>query len=143
MGTTPKKATMKFAIVAVVLAVFATSHAMPQYQQYQLGQYEQQRFQQPQQQRVVQYQPAASAFNQGNNNFDISQFLQYLDPALLPEGQALLLKTVQRTNEIINGLPPMPETAAQMAELWGIAYPQLKGLLTKAGVWANQVPVPA
>merc|ERR1712018_146816 len=116
----------------VLLAVFATSHAMPQYQQYQplVGQYQQQRYQQP-------------TFNQGTNNFDISQFLQYLDPALLPESQALLLKTIQRTNEIINGLPPMPETAAQMAELWGIAYPQLKGLLTKAGVWANQVPVPA
>ena len=72
-----------------------------------------------------------------------AQFLQYLDPALLPEGQALLLKTVQRTNELINGLPPMRETAAQMAELWGIAFPQLETLLSKSGAWANQVATPA
>ena len=66
-----------------------------------------------------------------------------MDPALLAEAQALLMQTVQRTNQLIDGLPPMSETAQQMADLWAIAFPQLKSLLEKAGAWADQVPVPA
>ena len=61
----------------------------------------------------------------------------------MAESQGLLTKTVSRTNELIDGLPPMTETAAQMADLWAIAYPQLSGLLTKAGKWADKVAVPA
>ena len=85
------------AVFAVVLVVFATSHAMP----------------------------------------------QYVTNVQRPESQRLLTKTVSRTNELIDGLPPMTETAAQMADLWAIAYPQLSGLLTKAGKWADKVAVPA
>merc|ERR1711994_291076 len=112
MGITFKKVTMKFAVFAVVLAVFATSHAMPQYvtnvQSYNpyAGQ-----------QQVRQQQPLAY---QQQPNFDFSQFLQYLDPALLAESQGLLTKTVGRTEDLINGLPPMTETAAQMADIWAI-----------------------
>merc|ERR1712193_146605 len=124
---------MKFAVFAVVLVVFATSHAMPQYgNNYQsYNPYAGQR----------QQQVAPQAYQ--NSNFDFSQFLQYLDPALLAESQGLLIKTIGRTNQVIDGLPPMTETAAQMADLWAIAYPQLSGLLTKAGKWADKVAVPA
>merc|ERR1712038_2027037 len=68
---------------------------------------------------------------------------QYMDPALNTESQELLLKTVRRTIELIDNLPGMSETAGQMAELWGIAFPQLKTLLSKSGAWANQVATPA
>merc|ERR1711881_141503 len=132
MGITLKKVTMKFAVFAVVLVVFATSHAVLQYgNNYQS------------------YNPFAGQRQQvapqayQNSNFDFSQFLQYLDPALLAEGQGLLTTTVGRTNQLIDGLPPMTETARQMADLWAIAYPQLSGLLTKAGKWADKVAVPA
>merc|ERR1711881_200131 len=136
MGISLKKLTMKFAVFAVVLVVFGTSHAMPQYGN-NFGTYnpfggQQVRQQQPPQQ-----------YQQQQPNFDFSQFLQYLDPALLAESQGLVLKTVGRTNELIDGLPPMTETAAQMAALWDIAYPQLSGLLAKAGKWADKVAVPA
>ena len=33
--------------------------------------------------------------------------------------------------------------SSKASDLWALAYPQLKTLLTKAGAWANQVPVPA
>ncbi len=66
-----------------------------------------------------------------------------MDPQLLAESSDLVLKTVRRTQELIDNLPPMPETAAQMAQLWEIAYPQLATLLAKSGAWADQVPVPA
>merc|ERR1712242_312693 len=66
-----------------------------------------------------------------------------IDPAILAGSQDLLLQTVTRTNELIDNLPDMRETGRQMAELWDIAYPQLRSLLAKAGAWANQVPTPA
>ena len=66
-----------------------------------------------------------------------------MDPAILTESTDVLLKTIQRTDELIDNLPRMDETARQMSDLWAIAYPQLKALLSKAGAWANQVPVPA
>ena len=80
-------------------------------------------------------------FYQGGN--DLTQWSKYLNPALNTESQELLLKTVRRTIELIDNLPGMSETAGQMSELWAIAYPQLKTLLSKAGAWANQVAVPA
>merc|ERR1711997_1023422 len=99
---------------------------------------------------VQSYNPYAGQQQQGQRvapvayqQPDFSQFLQYMDPALLAESQGLLTKTVSRTNELIDGLPPMTQTAAQMADLWAIAYPQLSGLLTKAGKWADKVAVPA
>ena len=66
-----------------------------------------------------------------------------MNPALLDESQDVLLKTIQRTDELIDNLPMMDETSRQMSELWAIVYPQLKTLLSKAGAWANQVAVPA
>merc|ERR1711879_827943 len=93
-----KKVTMKFAIIAVVMAAF--------------------------------YSPA---FGQD----------MPIDPVLLAGSQDLLLQTVSRTNELIDNLPDMRETGRQFAELWGIAFPQLKSLLGKAGAWANQLPTPA
>ena len=66
-----------------------------------------------------------------------------LDPAILTESTDVLLKTIDRTNELIDNLPRMDETARQMSDLWAIAYPQLKTLLSKASAWANQSPVPA
>ena len=80
-------------------------------------------------------------FYQGGN--DLTQWSKYLNPALNTESQELLLKTVRRTIELIDNLPGMSETAGQMAELWGIAFPQLETLLSKSGAWANQVATPA
>ena len=65
-----------------------------------------------------------------------------MDPAILTESTDVLLNTIERTNEMIDNLPRMDETARQMSDLWAIAYPQLKTLLSKAGAWANQIPVP-
>ncbi len=53
------------------------------------------------------------------------------------------MKLLQRTNELIDGMPSNAEFAQQMSELWGIAYPPLNGLLSKAGAWANQIPIPS
>merc|ERR1711953_467880 len=80
-------------------------------------------------------------YNQGG--IDFTQMTQYLDPALNTKSQELLLKTVRRTIELIDNLPGMSETARQMAELWGIAFPQLETLLSKSGAWTNQVATPA
>ena len=66
-----------------------------------------------------------------------------LDPAILAGSTDITLKTIQRTDELIENLPRMDETSRQMSELWAIPYPQLKTLLSKAGAWANQVPTPA
>ena len=71
------------------------------------------------------------------------QNISDMDPAILTESTDVLLNTIDRTNELIDNLPRMDETARQMSELWAIAYPQLKTLLSKAGAWANQVAVPA
>merc|ERR1712223_799741 len=81
----------------------------------------------------------------GNDAFNqiASDVMQYMDPAILTESTDVLLNTIERTNEMIDNLPRMDETARQMSELWAIAYPQLKTLLSKAGAWANQVAVPA
>merc|ERR1719412_1150773 len=65
------------------------------------------------------------------------------NPQVISEAEGLLLKTVQRTSELIDTLPDTAETGAQMAQLWGAAYPQLRALLEKAGAWAAQVPTPA
>ena len=64
-------------------------------------------------------------------------------PEVISEAEGLLLSTIRRTNELIDNLPPTGETGAEMAALWGAAYPQLRALLGKAGQWAAQVPVPA
>ena len=66
-----------------------------------------------------------------------------MDPAIGVEAQNLLLKTIQRTDELIDNMPSNAEFGRQMSELWGIAYPQLRTLLQKAGAWANQIPTPA
>ena len=59
------------------------------------------------------------------------------------ESQNLLMKMIQTTEELIDNMPNTAETARQMSELWGIAFPQLRILLSKAGAWANQIPVPS
>ena len=79
------------------------------------------------------YQPAA-ALAQPN--------LYRATPEVVSDVTDLLLKTVRRTHGLIDSLPPMDETAANMADLWAIAYPPLKTLLTKANAWANQIPIP-
>merc|ERR1719273_787102 len=81
-------------------------------------------------------------YNQGGNdafNQIANDVRQYMDPAILTESTDVLLNTIERTNEMIDNLPRMDETARQMSDLWAIAYPQLKTLLSKAGAWANQV----
>merc|ERR1719412_1484506 len=113
---------MKFAILAVVVAVFS-SQAFGQMdwgkyfqqQPYQQQAYQQQSYQQqayPQQaypQQAYQQQPDL-----------INNFVANLDPELVAEATDLLLKTVRRTNEFIDNLPSSTETAAQMADLWAI-----------------------
>merc|ERR1719242_205906 len=82
--------------------------------------------------------------NSQGQNFDIySNLVENVNPAILTESQELLLKTIRRTEELINNMPSTAETARQMTELWRIAYPQLRTLLTKAGAWANYAPVPS
>merc|ERR1719273_359087 len=121
---------MKFAILAVVVAVFSSQA----FGQMDWGKYFQQ---QPYQQQAYQqqsYQQQAypqQAYQQQPNL--INNFAANMDPQLVAEATDLLLKTVRRTNELIDNLPPMTETAAQMADLWSIAYPQLANLLAKAG----------
>ena len=53
------------------------------------------------------------------------------------------MKMIQKTEELIDNMPNTAESAREMAYLWGIAYPQLRTLLTKAGAWANYAPVPS
>merc|ERR1712223_1716904 len=110
-----KRTTMKFAVTAVVMAVLS-SQALA-YTSYN---------------RPQAYSSRPNFYGNGN-----------LDPAILAESTDVLLKTIQRTDELIDNLPRMDETARQMSDLWAIAYPQLKALLSKAGAWANQVPTPA
>merc|ERR1719414_1674282 len=62
---------------------------------------------------------------------------------MLYDSQDLLLDTLRRTNQFIDHLPDMKNTARQMGALWKIAYPQLKRLLVKSGAWVDQIPVPA
>merc|ERR1712018_673566 len=145
--------TMKFAVLAVVMAV-VSSPALG----YQGNQGYNQGYDQYNQ--VVQYdQGYDQEYNQGNlmslmgnmmnrnsqgQNFDIySNLVENVNPAILTESQELLLKTIRRTEELINNMPSTAETARQMTELWRIAYPQLRTLLTKAGAWANYSPVPS
>ena len=111
------------------MAVFS-SQAFGQYhQQNQIRGYQNQAYQQ-----LV--QPGTTWYN-------LYSAVANLDPELMSEMTDLLLKTVRRTNDLIDNLPASSDMAAQMADLWAIAYPQLKTLLTKAGAWVNQVQVPA
>merc|ERR1719436_1454325 len=105
---------MKFAIFAVVVAAFFGQA---------LGQYYQAPY------NPIVYQAQAALAN--------------MDPQLLVESQALLVKTVSRFNELIDNMPNSNQIGNEASELWALAYPQLRTLLTKAGAWANQVPVPA
>ena len=50
---------------------------------------------------------------------------------------------IQKTEGLIDNMPNTAETAREISYLWGIAYPQLRTLLSKAGAWANQIPVPS
>merc|ERR1711920_505513 len=104
----------------------------------------QQPVQQQQQQQPVEVVDIRNPI-QAPTSSQIADFanLANVDPQLAVEGQDLLLKTVRRTQDLIDGLPPMSETAVQMADLWAIAYPHLKTLLEKAGKWADAIPVPA
>merc|ERR1711953_637182 len=113
-----EKTTMKFAVTAVVMAVLS-SQALA-YSSY--------------------YRP--QGYSMSSPNF-YQNAIGNLDPAILTESTDVLLKTIERTDELIDNLPRMDETARQMSDLWAIAYPQLKTLLSKAGAWANQIPVPA
>ena len=70
-------------------------------------------------------------------------FFPAVAPEVISEAEGLLLTTVRRTNELIDNLPPTGQTGAEMAALWGAAYPQLRTLLEKSAAWAAQVPVPA
>merc|ERR1712241_916611 len=112
-----KATTMKFAIIAVVVAVFSCQ-VMGRAQLYNPF-----------------YQPAAA----------VPQFnaAPAVAPEVISEAEGLLLTTVRRTNELIDNLPPTGATGAEMAALWGAAYPQLRTLLAKSAQWAAQVPVPA
>merc|ERR1719412_2744648 len=114
---------MKFAMIAVVVAVFSCQ-VMGKAQLYNP-------FYQQQQQ---QYAPAA-----------VPQFnaAPAVAPEVISEAEGLLLTTVRRTNELIDNLPPTGATGAEMAALWGAAYPQLQTLLAKSAQWAAQIPVPA
>merc|ERR1712223_529250 len=110
-----KRTTMKFAVTAVVMAVLS-SQALA-YTSYN---------------RPQAYSSRPNFYGNGN-----------LDPAILAESTDVLMKTIQRTDDLVDNLPSMDETARQMSDLWAIAYPQLKTLLSKVGAWANQVPTPA
>ena len=99
--------------------------------------------------RVYSKQPSfyqnrnGSKFEIANATYQIQWLIILdLDPAILAGSTDITLKTIQRTDELIENLPRMDETSRQMSELWAIAYPQLKTLLSKAGAWANQIPVP-
>ena len=50
---------------------------------------------------------------------------------------------IQKTEGLIDNMPNTAETARELSYLWGIAFPQLRTLLPKAGAWANQAPVPS
>ena len=69
--------------------------------------------------------------------------MEYVDPALLAEGQELIGKTFSRSNELIDGLPTSSETDGQMTESWNEAYKLLMSLLRKADKWIDAAPVPA
>merc|ERR1711994_442617 len=152
--------TMKLAIFVALVAVVSARPQYGQPQTYQQrpslldwanqwaqywGQQGQQfglpMFHQPIQQQQQQQQPVevvdVRTPIQAPTSSQIADFanLANVDPQLAVEGQDLLLKTVRRTQDLIDGLPPMSETAVQMADLWAIAYPQLKTLLEKAGKW--------
>merc|ERR1711881_83548 len=116
MGIIVKKDTMKFAILAVVVVAFFGQA---------LGQYYQQ---------AAAYNPMV---------YQAQNLLASMDPQLLVESEALLVKTLQRFNELIDNMPNSQQIGNEASELWDLAYPQLVTLLTKAGAWANQVPVPA
>ena len=111
------------AILAVVMVVFSSQAFGYSYQSIQY----------PMPIQRAGYQPAALA--QPN--------LYSATPEVASDITDLLLKTVRRTDFLVDSLPPMDETAANMADLWAIAYPQLKTLLTKANAWANQIPIPS
>ena len=72
--------------------------------------------------------------------YDLS--LEYLNPEVIDEAEVLLLKTIERNNEFIDGLPDAERTAEQMGELWEILFPQLKVALTKSAEWAREIPIP-
>merc|ERR1711997_634666 len=103
-----KATTMKFAIIAVVVAAFSC--------------------------QVM-----------GHPQFFLPTFntAPAVAPEVISEAEGLLLATVRRTNELIDNLPPTGQTGAEMAALWGAAYPQLRTLLEKSAAWAAQIPVPA
>merc|ERR1719510_2620952 len=119
---------MKFAILAVVMAVVSSSALG--YQGYNRpGRYQQGGYQQNNLMSLM----SNMMRNSQGQNFDMSNFAANIDPAIVIEAQNLLLKTIQRTEELIDNMPSTAETARQMADLWGIAYPQLRTLLSKAG----------
>merc|ERR1739848_945666 len=120
MGIITLKVTMKFAIFAVVVAVFSSQVLADAQYGSRNGN---------------RYQP----MGYGNNLMNMD-WMRNIDPKISTESQNLLVKLLQRTNELIDGMPSNAEFARQMSELWGIAYPQLNGLLSKAGAWANQIP---
>ena len=44
---------------------------------------------------------------------------------------------IQKTEGLIDNMPNTAETAREISYLWGIAYPQLRTLLPKAGDWPS------